>query len=201
MTVVEGLWPAGGDDGGEVATPGVGVSESSGGGSAKRLGMGGDDSSGSGGGSLNCGRGGNSSSSGGGSLNAGRLGVDSSSAAGGGVGGFGTSSTGFSTGGGGGTLGTGASSWTGFGGGFFAACCIARSCCVSAPKEMRLRLSLTSTGAVRLRSGTLRVDSRFFLAMVGGMMESYFVRRSMKSTAAVHQHNVMGGITSHLHVG
>ena len=39
--------------------------------------------------------------------------------------------------------------------------------------------------------------------LVGGprMMESYFVRRSMKSTAAVHQHNVMGGITSHLHVG
>lgn len=46
-----------------------------------------------------------------------------------------------------------------------------------------------STGRVRRRTGTLRSDSRFFLAIVGGRISSYFLMRSTKST-------VVGIITS-----
>ena len=56
--------------------------------------------------------------------------------------------------------------------GFCATCCAARSCFVSAPTDILLRLSRISTGAVRLRRGILRSDSRFFRAIVGGMMAS-----------------------------
>lgn len=132
--------------GGDVTTPGLGISESSGGGSTN-LGMGGAaSSSSSGGGSLKVGRGGRSSSSGGGSLKAGLAGTSESTAGGGGGGttggvGGGATTSGFSdfskgaggggagaetsAGGGVGTLGTGRGSsgdFKDFGCGAWAAC-------------------------------------------------------------------------------
>lgn len=52
--------------------------------------------------------------------------------------------------------------------GFFATICASRSSRGSMPTESLLLLKRKSTGAVRLRIGTLRSDSRFFLAIVGG---------------------------------
>lgn len=43
---------------------------------------------------------------------------------------------------------------------------------MSAPREIRLLLSRMSMGAVRLRRGTLRSDSRFLRDMVGGRIAS-----------------------------
>ncbi len=178
ITSAGGLWP-----GAEVMTPDDGVSESSGGGSTND-GIGGDASSaGSGGGSLNDGRGGRSSSgSGAGSLNDGRGGRsacvgDETARRGGGASTIGSVSSRMGGGGGGGLLtvgigGTAAGRGTGaFNSGDNIFCWVAYSW-PAPPTEMRLRLCLISTRAVRLRTGMLRSDSRFLRAIVGGRIAS-----------------------------
>jgi hypothetical protein len=159
-------------------------------------------SSSSGGGSLNVGLRGRSLSSGGGSLNAGRGGAPSFELAAvlvGNGGGGRTRGEGafawFEIGGGGGgaindfeppvlSASCGVSCLGKLGGdgsggdlilesdGFRAACWAASSCFASAPIEILLLLSLMSTGAVRFLTGTLRSDSCFFFAIVGGRISS-----------------------------
>lgn len=182
--------------GGGSAKAGRGGRSSISGGGSLKVGLGGRLSN-SGGGSLNDGlwRGGSNGGGGGGAANTGGGGggVIAFPKTGGGGGrtkGAAEDTTLGTKGGGGGTAaGAGLGAVTGGGGGgailllldtsdcvriwpasegFCATCCATSSCWASAPTDILLLLKRISMGAVRFLTGTLRSDSRFLRAMVGG---------------------------------